>query len=76
MKVIPLAVAGAFHTPIMQPAVEHLKTALAEVEIQTPRIPVVTNVDAQPHENPDTKSVIYWFSKSSNPCFGKPQCGG
>jgi len=53
MKVIPLAVAGAFHTPIMQPAVERLKAALAEIEIQTPRIPVVTNVDAQPHENPD-----------------------
>ncbi len=53
MKVIPLAVAGAFHTPIMQPAVERLKTALAEVKIQSPRIPVVSNVDARPHENPD-----------------------
>ena len=53
MKVIPLAVAGAFHTSIMQPAVERLKTALAEVEIRSPRIPVVSNVDAQTHENPD-----------------------
>lgn len=53
MKVIPLAVAGAFHTPIMQPAVERLSAALAEVEIKTPRIPVVSNVDAQPHDNPD-----------------------
>jgi len=53
MKVIPLAVAGAFHTPIMQPAIERLKAALKEVEIGSPRIPVVSNVDAQPHENPD-----------------------
>ncbi|MGI9430095.1 MAG: ACP S-malonyltransferase, partial [Bythopirellula sp.] len=53
MKVIPLAVAGAFHTPLMQPAIERLTAALAEVEIQTPRLAVVSNVDAQPHENPD-----------------------
>ena len=31
MKAIPLAVAGAFHTPIMQPAVERLTAALADV---------------------------------------------
>lgn len=53
MKVIPLAVAGAFHTSLMQPAVDRLTAALAEIEIQSPRIPVVSNVDAQPHENPD-----------------------
>ena len=52
MKVIPLAVAGAFHTPLMQPAVERLKAALADVEITKPRIPVVSNVDARPHDNP------------------------
>ena len=49
MKVIPLAVAGAFHTPIMQSAVEKLTAALAEVEIKTPRIPVISYVDVQPH---------------------------
>ena len=53
MKVIPLAVAGAFHTPLMQPAVNRLTAALAEVDIETPRIPVVSNVDAKPHKNPD-----------------------
>lgn len=52
MKVIPLAVAGAFHTPIMQPAVERLAAALAEVEIRQPRIPVISNVDAQTHDDP------------------------
>jgi [acyl-carrier-protein] S-malonyltransferase len=53
MKVIPLAVAGAFHTPLMQSAVNRLAAALAEVEIKTPRIPVVSNVDAQPHDDPE-----------------------
>lgn len=53
MKVIPLAVAGAFHTELMQPAVERLKAALAEVEIRSPRMPVISNVDAQPHDDPE-----------------------
>lgn len=53
MKVIPLTVAGAFHTPIMQPAVDRLTAALAEVEIRPPRIPVVSNVDAHPHDAPE-----------------------
>jgi [acyl-carrier-protein] S-malonyltransferase len=53
MKVIPLAVAGAFHTTLMQPAVERLRTALADVPMQRPRIPVVSNVDARPHDDPD-----------------------
>lgn len=53
MKAIPLAVAGAFHTPIMQPAVEKLAAALADVAFATPRIPVVSNVDAAPHRDPE-----------------------
>jgi [acyl-carrier-protein] S-malonyltransferase len=51
MKVIPLAVAGAFHTPLMQPAIDRLATALSAVEISTPRLPVVSNVDARPHQD-------------------------
>ena len=53
MKTIPLAVAGAFHTPIMQPAVEKLAAALAGVQLQSPRIPVVSNVDAAVHSDPE-----------------------
>jgi [acyl-carrier-protein] S-malonyltransferase len=53
MKVISLAVAGAFHTPLMQGAVERLAEALVGVEIKPPRIPVVLNVDARPHDDPD-----------------------
>ena len=53
MKAIPLSVAGAFHTSIMQPAVERLTAALANVPMKKPRIPVVSNVDAQPHDDPE-----------------------
>jgi len=53
MKTIPLAVAGAFHTPIMQPAVEKLTAALAGVKLNAPRIPVVSNVDAAVHTDPE-----------------------
>jgi [acyl-carrier-protein] S-malonyltransferase len=53
MKVIPLAVAGAFHTSLMQPAVERLRKALADVPMKKPRIPVISNVDARPHDDPN-----------------------
>jgi [acyl-carrier-protein] S-malonyltransferase len=53
MKAVPLAVAGAFHTPIMNSAVDRLREALAETRIVRPSIPVVSNVDAQAHFDPD-----------------------
>ncbi len=53
MKVIRLQVAGAFHTAIMQSAVEKLKAALSSVEFRVTRIPVFSNVDAAPHTQPD-----------------------
>lgn len=55
MKAIPLAVAGAFHTSLMQPAVVDLTAALAEARLSRPRIPVIFNVDALPHD--DVESI-------------------
>ncbi len=52
-KTVTLAVAGAFHTSIMEPADQKLAEALASVTIQKPRIPVVSNVDAAVHWEPD-----------------------
>merc|ERR1712228_1100087 len=51
---VKLAVAGAFHTQFMAPAVEALEKVLEEVEIKKPRIPVISNVDPKPHSDPDT----------------------
>lgn len=53
MKAVPLAVAGAFHTQIMRPADERLAEALADVPMRKPRIPVISNVDAKPHDDPE-----------------------
>ena len=52
MKCVRLDVAGAFHTSLMQDAVDRLSAVLAEVEIRPPRVPVVSNVDAVPHDDP------------------------
>jgi len=46
---VPLAVAGAFHTSLMQPAVAKLADFLEEMDIKSPRIPVISNVDAEAH---------------------------
>jgi len=53
MKVIPLAVAGAFHTEIMRPAVEKLTVALSQATLSPPKIPVISNVDALAHDEPE-----------------------
>ncbi len=53
LKVVPLAVAGAFHSDLMKPADDQLAEALAQVDIHPPRIPVYSNVDAQPHSDPE-----------------------
>lgn len=50
-RALRLNVAGAFHSPLMAPAAEELKTFLADIEIAAPRIPVVSNVTGQPFES-------------------------
>ena len=52
-RVIPLAVAGAFHSELMKPADEQLAEVLASTPINPPRIPIYSNVDAAPHTDPD-----------------------
>jgi [acyl-carrier-protein] S-malonyltransferase len=44
-RVIPLQVAGAFHTRFMEPAVETLRTAAADVEVSDPSTTLWTNSD-------------------------------
>ncbi|CAI0381904.1 unnamed protein product [Linum tenue] len=49
---VRLAVAGAFHTSFMEPAVSRLEAALAATEIRTPRIPVISNILARQVTSP------------------------
>lgn len=46
----PLPVAGAFHSPLMQPAADRLSAALDKIEWDGALCPVLSNVTAVPHE--------------------------
>ncbi len=47
-RVLPLKVSGAFHSPLMEPAAEGLRTELAGVEFAEPAFPVIANASAEP----------------------------
>ncbi len=47
-RVIPLKVSGAFHSPLMEPAVAGLAAALGETDFKEPAFPVVANATATP----------------------------
>ena len=51
-KALPLAVGGAFHSPLMEPARVELAEAIEHTEFHTPVCPVYQNVDALPHTDP------------------------
>lgn len=55
-RVIPLAVSAPFHCPLMKPAEDRLAPELRALGAQTPRMPVVANVDAEPKR--DAPSAI------------------
>jgi len=52
-RVVKLAVSGAFHSPLMDPAKVELEAAIAATNFTTPKCPVYQNVDAQAHTNPE-----------------------
>ena len=50
-RALPLATAGAFHSPFMRPAREKLAAVLETVEFSVPKIPVLSNVTGGPHSS-------------------------
>ncbi|HET8821916.1 MAG TPA: ACP S-malonyltransferase [Thermoleophilaceae bacterium] len=46
-----LPVAGAFHSPLMEPAVEPFRAVVDAVEIGEPRVPVLSCVTAEPFDD-------------------------
>ena len=52
-RALELPVSGAFHSDLMKPAVEPLSAALEDITFSPPRVPVVTNVTAEPTTDPD-----------------------
>lgn len=51
-RALPLAVNGAFHSPLMEPARIKLAKAIEETTFSIPVCPVYQNVDAKPHTSP------------------------
>lgn len=50
-KAVPLPVAGAYHSRLMESARPKLAAVLSSVPFQSPVVPVVSNVTARPHES-------------------------
>ncbi|MEE2751004.1 MAG: ACP S-malonyltransferase [Myxococcota bacterium] len=48
-----LQVSAPFHCSLLEPAGQELQGVLEDVEISSPRFPVIQNADAQSHEDPD-----------------------
>ena len=53
-RALPLAVSGAFHSPLMEPARVELGKAIEETKIVTPICPIYQNVTAQAVTDPQT----------------------
>lgn len=51
-RALVLAVSGAFHSPLMEPAREELAKAINNAEFHVPMCPVYQNLDAMPHTDP------------------------
>lgn len=47
-RAVPLQVSGAFHSPLMQPAVEGMSKYLTATHFNNPSIPVIANTTATP----------------------------
>ena len=55
-RVVPLSVSAPFHCALLKPAEARLEPELRRLAVQSPRVPVVANVDAEPKR--DAASAI------------------
>lgn len=53
-RALKLAVGGAYHSPLMEPAAVELAAAIEKAEFKTLRCPIYQNVDAKPYTDPET----------------------
>jgi [acyl-carrier-protein] S-malonyltransferase len=53
-RVIPLAVSAPFHCALMKPAEVRLAPELRALRVETPRVPIVANVDAELKRDPQS----------------------
>ena len=53
-RAISLPVSAPFHCPLMQPAADAMATALGDVRVESPLVPLYANVTASAVSDPDT----------------------
>lgn len=59
-RAVPLPVAGAFHSPLMREAADAFREPLRTARFRTPRVPVVSNVNADFHTDSDSiRDLLY-----------------
>jgi [acyl-carrier-protein] S-malonyltransferase len=51
-RVVRLKVAGAFHSPLMRPALDRVRAAVARLQFRAPRFPVIPNASGRPTTQP------------------------
>jgi len=57
-RTIPLAVSAPFHCPLMAPAAEKLAAELSGVRFSKASPPVITNVEAEPNDDPGRMAAL------------------
>jgi [acyl-carrier-protein] S-malonyltransferase len=53
-RVVPLNVSGAWHSALMEPAVDRLRTAVEAARFAVPAFDVISNVDGRPYREVET----------------------
>ena len=51
-RILPLAVAGAYHSRLMEPARAEFESFLEDIDFRVPQIPVYSNVDSSATQDP------------------------
>jgi [acyl-carrier-protein] S-malonyltransferase len=57
VRATALSVAGAFHSPLMEPAADRLGEALGNTQIDAPRCLVLSNVTGEPHKPGEVQDI-------------------
>jgi [acyl-carrier-protein] S-malonyltransferase len=69
-RVLPLRVSGAFHSPLMEPAVQGLREGLRGIDFSAARFPVVSNVTTEPVAGGEQARELLLLQLTSPVCWG------
>ena len=73
-RAVALPVSAPFHSSLMAPAAARLRERLASVNFQSPRIPVVNNVDVAVACDARRRQAMRWCGRPIIRCAGSSAC--